>query len=129
MTKRECLLSAVFVGPPLKLGDKELTLPFGRFEILKMIDNVVFGTNSKRKQTEIGAIYECAWIMSLSKSEMIDLMASDEEARTAALARFCIEHEDELPDIKHGIVARLEALKAAMIESDTPGKEDARHAS
>jgi hypothetical protein len=129
MTKRECLLSAAWTGSPLTLAGRELSLPFGRFEILRLWDNVIFGSNSKRDQTEIGAVYECAWVMFMTREELAKVQAMPPEEFRKAFADWCLDHEDELPSVKEGIAGRLEQLQAAMVESVTPGKEDARRAS
>jgi hypothetical protein len=129
MTKRECLLSAAWTGLPLTLAGRELSLPFGRFEILRLWDNIIFGTNSKRDQSEIAAVYECAWVMFMTRDELAAVQSMTPDDFRKAFADWCLDHEDELPAVKEGIAGRLEQLKAAMVESVTPGKEDARHAS
>ena len=129
MTKRECLLSAAWTGSPLTLAGRELTLPFGRFEILRLWDNIIFGTASKRDQSEIAAVYECAWVMFMTRDELMEVQRMTPEDFRKAFAAWCLAHEEELPSVKDGIAERLEQLKAAMVESVAPGKEDARHAS
>lgn len=129
MTKRECLLSSVFVGAPLVLAGRELSLPFGRMQALQVLDNIIFANDSKREQSEMQAVYECAWIMFLEKPDLLKVMAATDEENAKSFLAFAIEHEDELGDIKEGIINRLQALKAAMFAPDPPGKEDARHAS
>ena len=111
------------------LSGRELTLPFGRFEILRLWDNIIFGTNSKRDQSEIAAVYECAWVMFMTREEIAAVQSMQQEDFRKAFAGWCLDHEEELPSVKDGIAERLEQLKAAMVGSVTPGKEDARHAS
>jgi hypothetical protein len=111
------------------LAGRELSLPFGRFEILRLWDNIIFGTNSKRDQSEIAAVYECAWVMFMTRQELTAVQAMTPDDFRKAFADWCLDHEDDLPAVKDGIAGRLEQLKAAMVESVAPGKEDARHAS
>jgi hypothetical protein len=129
MTKRECLLSAVWTGPPLKLDGQELRLPFGRFELLRRWGNIIFSTGSEREQSETAAVHECAWIMAMSKESMIEALSKARDELDPDFVKFCATYEDELPEIIEGVIERLQQLKAAMVESVAPGKGDARHAS
>ena len=129
MTKRECLLSAVWTGPPLMLAGKELRLPFGRFELLRRWQNIIFSTGSTRDQSETAAVHEFAWLMAMDKSQLAEAVSKTRDELESRFIEFCTTHEDELPEIISGVIERLEQLKAAMVESDAPGKEDARHAS
>jgi hypothetical protein len=92
-------------------------------------DNIIFGTNSKRDQSEIAAVYECAWVMFMTREELANVQSMPPEDFRKAFADWCLDHEDDLPAVKDGIAGRLGQLKAAMVESVAPGKEDARHAS
>jgi len=46
------------------------------------------------------------------------------EERRAKTLDFMLETEDEFTTVSAGIQERLESIRAAMVESESPGKED-----
>jgi hypothetical protein len=122
MNKRECLLSKSWTGEPLTLGDRELVLSAGRFELLRYWKNAIMA-ESATDQTEIGALHEIAWVMWMTGPEVKAAKRMTLEKRREAVLDFALDNEDELTGIEDGIKDRLMAIKAATVEAESPGKE------
>lgn len=104
------------------LGDRELVLSAGRFELLRFWKNAIMA-ESANDQTEIGALHEIAWVMWLTGAEVKAAKRMTLGERREAVLDFALEHEDELSGIENGIKDRLMSIRAATVEAETPGKE------
>lgn len=56
---------------------------------------------------------------------MRELQRMPTEQRADKVREFMLEIEDQFDELMAGIRERLEAIRAAMVESELPGKEDA----
>jgi hypothetical protein len=72
---------------------------------------------------------ELVMVCYLTKDEVKGVQRMTNEDRAKAVVDFMLEFEDELPEIQAGIQERMEAIKAAIVESESPGKGDVPHAS
>ena len=124
---RQNLLESAWTGPPLTLNGRELVLSPGRHSLLGYWKNAFFSENAT--QTPIAAMGELVMICYLTREELRGVQQMSDEMRSLAVIEFMLEHEDALTEVQEGIQARMEAVKAAVVESESPGKEDAAHVS
>lgn len=126
--KRDDLLSTAWTGKPLELGGRELRLSAGRHGLLGYWKNAFFD-DGNTGQSSLAAMGELVMVCYLSKEELKEAQRLSDDDRAKAVVDFMLEWEDELPEIQVGIQARMEAIKAAIVESESPGKGDAVHVS
>ena len=125
--KRDDLLSTAWTGKPLELGGRELRLSAGRHGLLDYWKNSQYHEDSN--QTKPAGLGEMVMVCYVTKEELREIQRMTDKEREKAVVDFMLEWEDELPEIAEGIVARMEAIKAAIVESESPGKGDAAHVS
>jgi len=129
MNKREDLLSKVWTGPQLEIGGKAVMLSPIRYSILESWRNSLFDS-SNTEQSTVEAMGELLLIGSATPEEIQQLRKDTPEERKAKIVSFMLETEDEFSVASAGVQERLESIRAAMVESESPGKEDAlAHAS
>ena len=126
--KRDDLLSTAWTGKPLELGGRELRLSAGRHGLLGYWKNAFF-EEGQTGQSSLAAMGELVMVCYLTKDEVKGVQRMTNEDRAKAVVDFMLEFEDELPEIQAGIQERMEAIKAAIVESESPGKEGVPHAS
>ena len=129
MNKREDLLSKAWTGPQLTIGGKPIMLSPVRYSILESWRNSLFDS-SNTEQSAVEAMGELLLICSATAAEVQQLRNSTPEDRKSNIVCFMLETEDEFSLASAGVQERLESIRAAMVESESPGKEDApAHAS
>ena len=125
--KRDDLLSRAWTGAPLELDGRELRLSAGRHSLLGYWKNSFFADNPN--QSSLAAMGELVMVCWLDKDELKAVQRMTDEEREKAVIDFMLEYEDQLPDIQEGIQLRMESIKAAVVESELPGKGEQVHAS
>ena len=122
---REDLLSQSWTGPPLELNGRELTLSLGGIELLRRWRNPLV-TGADSDSSPFSAVAEIALVCYSDKAELIALRKMTEADRGEAVLDFMLENDGEMLRLQDGILERLKAMTAAAVESETPGKEQAR---
>jgi hypothetical protein len=125
--KRDNLLTLSWTGAPLVHNGRELVLSYGRFELLKSWGNELL-SDADTDQSRSHAMGEIALVCCSTKDEIKELNRMTADDRKAAVTEWMIDNEEATGDLFEGIEIRIAAIKAATVESETPGKEDARHA-
>lgn len=124
MSKRQDLLAKAWIGPQLEFRGEPLILSPVRYSILNYWRNYFFD-NSNTAQGEVDAVGEFILACVSSTDEMRELQRMPTEQRADKVREFMLEIEDQFDELMAGIRERLEAIRAAMVESELPGKEDA----
>ena len=125
--KRDDLLSRAWTGAPLLLNGIELRLSPGRHSLLGYWKNSFFVDNPE--QSSLQAMGELILVCWANKDELKELQRMTDEDRAKRVIDFMLEVEDELTAIQEGIELRMQSIKAAIVESELPGKEEPAHAS
>lgn len=125
MTKRDDLLSRTWTGPQLEIGGKPVIMSPVRYSILEYWKNSLFDS-SNTSQTSINAMGELLLICSSSRDEIKELQRMTPEKRAEKVVEFMLDNEKEFSAASEGIQERLESIRASMVESESPGKEEAQ---
>lgn len=128
MNKRNDLLSRAWTGAQLEIGGKPIILSAVRYAILEYWHNRLFDETNE-DQNPIAAMGELIMICSASREDFKAIQRLTAEERAAKVMDFIVEHEDQIDDVSAGVQDRLEAIKAAMVESESPGKGVQAHVS
>lgn len=129
MNKREDLLSRVWTGEQLEIGGRPVILSPVRYSILEYWQNSLFNSGNE-EQSAVNAMGELLLLCSVPKEEIKALQKLTKEERALRVMDFMLENEEEFTLASNGIQERLQSIRAAMVESETPGKEEAqRHVS
>lgn len=125
MTKREDLLSRSWTGPQLEIGGKPVIMSPVRYSILEYWKNSLFDS-SNTSQTSINAMGELLLICSSTREEIKELKRMTPEKRAEKVVDFMLDNEKDFSEASNGIQERLESIRASMVESESPGKEEAQ---
>jgi hypothetical protein len=125
--KRDNLLTFAWTGEPLEHNGRELVLSYGRKEQLAAWGNELF-SDKETDQSRGHAMGEITLVCCSTRDEIKTLKRMTREERHEAVVEFMLDNEEHLARLFDGIEIRIEAIKAASVESETPGKEDVRHA-
>jgi hypothetical protein len=125
MTKREDLLSRSWTGPQLEIGGKPVIMSPVRYSILEYWKNSLFDS-SNTSQTSINAMGELLLICSATREEIKELKRMTPEQRAERVVDFMLDNEKDFSEASNGIQERLESIRASMVESESPGKEEAQ---
>lgn len=128
--KRECLLSTSYVGAPMTLRGTELVYSALVNEVVRELGSPLFCGDGDGTRTHYQGMCEGILVMYLmARGEIAglnELRSMTSEQRNKAVLDFALENEDEIAGLKPAILARLEALAAAAVESEEVGKPRAR---
>ena len=105
----------IFAGKPLK------SLSMGRIQKLQLMKNRCFADNEA--QSELEAMIEVIYIMAHESTEIIEYSRRPKAERSEILADFAIIHEDEIESVIHKVLASVQRLETAKMESAKSGKE------
>jgi hypothetical protein len=73
---------------------------------------------------------ELLLICSATRDEIKELQRMTPEKRAEKVVEFMLDNEKDFSEASAGIQERLESIRASMVESESPGKEEAQaHAS
>ena len=128
MTKRDDLLSRAWTGAQLEIGGKPIILSAVRYAVLEYWHNRLFDETNER-QNAMAAMGELILVCSATREEFKELQRLTVEERAEKVMDFLVEHEEEIDAVSQGVQDRLEAIKAAMVESESPGKGEQVHVS
>lgn len=124
MTKREDLLSRAWTGEQLTIGGKPVIMSPVRYSILEYWHNSLFDSTNTN-QSAVDAMGEMLLLCSATREELKDIQRLAADERKIRVMEFMIDTEDEFTLASSGIQERLDSIRAAMVESESPGKEDA----
>lgn len=122
--KRECLLSRAYTGPPMTFQGVELVYSSLVHELMRDSANSFFA-GGKSTTEHLGLVEGVfvMWCLARGDKEALRQHLDKTTAeRASAMVRFNLEHEEEIEKVKPIIVKRAEAVMAAMVESEGPGK-------
>lgn len=124
--KRECLLSKAYTGNPMMLGGVELAFSPLANEILRELKTSLFTGEGDGTQTHQAGLCEGVLVMWMlakdDRSGIAELRKMSREQRASKVLDFYLDHESEIDALKPEILARMEAIAAAIVESEGGGK-------
>ena len=124
--KRECLLSRAYTGGPMTLEGREIAYSALANEIIREFKTSIFNADAPQDQTDYCGIAECVLVMSLLERKDFEgvkaLRLMSRPDRHSAVLSFALDHAAEIDRLQTEILARLESLQAAAVESVEPGK-------
>jgi hypothetical protein len=104
------------------LNGRELRLSHGRHDLLRSWGNPEFGGSREMTPSQTtGEIILCLYAES---DELKALRAMTEEERADAVTDFLLANECDIERVREGIRERIESIRAAAIESESPGKRE-----
>jgi hypothetical protein len=99
-------------------------------EILRELKTAFFTARGNSEQTDHGGFCEGIMVMHLlainNMEGIKEFRRMTREQRATAVLDFALENEEEIEALKPEIISRMEAAIAAMVESETPGKQPAQ---
>ena len=123
--KREDLLSRAYTGSPMTIGGVEIVYCPLANEILREMKTAYF-SGGAGDQTDQAGMCEAILIMYLiatgAKQEIARLRKLPRAERHAEVLDFHLENEEEIAAIKPELIARVESITAAIVESEASGK-------
>jgi len=124
--KRECLLSRAYTGTPLTLAGVELAFSPLVNEIVRELKTAFFTGDGDGTQTHQAGLCEGVLVMFLLASDdrkgLAELRQMSREDRARRVLDFYLEHETGIDALKPEIIARMESVAAAIVESEAQGK-------
>jgi|APGre2960657404_1045060.scaffolds.fasta_scaffold22532_3 hypothetical protein len=124
--KRECLLSRSYTGNPMTLDGVELFFSPLANEILRELKTALFTGEGDGTQTHQAGLCEGVLVMWLLAKEdragIAELRKMSREARARCVLDFYLDHEAGIDALKPEILARMESIAAAIVESEAGGK-------
>ena len=124
--KRECLLSRAYTGIPLTLDGVELAFSPLVNEIVRELKTAFFTGDGDGTQTHQAGLCEGVLVMFLLASDdrkgLAALRQMSREDRARRVLDFYLEHEAGIDALKPEIIARMESVAAAIVESEAQGK-------
>lgn len=128
--KRECLLSRTYTGAPMSFRGEELVYSAIVNEILREFKTTFFSEHSLSDQTQTHGCYEAIMIMHLvgesDFSTIQTLREKTREDRHKDVLSFAVKNMDQIDEIIPQLVARVESIAAAAVESEGRGKYQAQ---
>jgi hypothetical protein len=124
--KRECLLSRAYTGNPMTLNGVELAFSPLANEILREFKTALFTGDGDGTQTHQAGLCEGVLVMWLlakdDRAGIAELRKMTRPERAARVLDFYLENEAGIDALKPEILARLESIAAAIVESEAGGK-------
>jgi hypothetical protein len=129
MNHRDNLLAKAWTKAPLTIGGKNVCLSPVRYATLEQWENPLF-VGSTTGGGAILAMAETLLVCTATHKEFYALTKMTKEERTAAVFEYMVENEDEISAAASlGLQEQLEPIRAAMVESELPGKGEQVHVS
>jgi len=124
--KRECLLSAAYIGTPMQMKGVELYYSPLVNEVLRTLETPFFTGAGNDVLTDHAAMCEAIMVMFLISSDKKDIlrdhMAREPKERRKALTEFYLDHEEDIDRLKSELIKRMEQALASNVESEAGGK-------